>query len=172
VRNSLALVIQELVTKFREHSDREASAFQVSFKKTQRLIPARVKSDDVFLDTVEAQKRFEQELLHELNFTGALQPDLPAVTHGSVVTRILDRKKPSRAKDQGYRDTLLWETVKEFAAEGRVILISGNTKDFSDEGQTLAAELVDEVVNSGFDSDRVTLRVGLIAFQVNGHRSQ
>lgn len=58
----------------------------------------------------------------------------PKVSHKEVVARALQRKKPFDSKgENGYRDTIIWETIKEAIMKNRnddFFFICQNTSDF------------------------------------------
>jgi hypothetical protein len=65
-----------------------------------------------------------------------------------IVNRMIDRIKPSGEDGQGFRDTIIWLSIKEYTSKAprkHVALISSNSKDFStpdksDLHETLAKE--------------------------------
>lgn len=84
----------------------------------------------------------------------------PTVGHDELVSRVLSHRAPLRDGERGYRDALIWYTALEVAQHGPVILLSPNVKDFGD-GSDLATDLVEDVVNAGFDRDRIELCTSL-----------
>jgi hypothetical protein len=67
----------------------------------------------------------------QLNAAGAKSAPLPAVTHDPVVMRALERRPPFDADGKdGYRDSLLWESVLELAAGDQVVLVSRDVRAF------------------------------------------
>lgn len=91
---------------------------------------------------------------------GSVLPD-PAVTHHELVRRVLARRRPFNDGERGYRDALVWHSALECAASGPVILLSANTKDFAERDAggdwQLAADLVADLEQRGWPTDRVTL---------------
>lgn len=74
---------------------------------------------------------------------------LPTVSHDTVLQRALDRRKPFDSKGHdGYRDALLWETIREISKQSSepIAFITNNHGDFSDggAGSQLASSLVSE----------------------------
>ena len=71
---------------------------------------------------------------------------LPLVaTHESVLDRALRRQRPFLQNKDGYRDTLIWLSIKTRITEhaGEYLFVTNNSKDFSDK------ELVAELGNLG-----------------------
>lgn len=91
---------------------------------------------------------------------GSVLPD-PTVSHGELVRRVLARRRPFSAGEQGYRDALIWYSTLECAAAGPVILLTANTKDFAEkeavEGPQLASDLVSDLEQHGLSVGSVTL---------------
>lgn len=86
---------------------------------------------------------------------------LPIVTiaHQDVVDRDLARRKPFSAGGKGYRDYLIWLAVLDAAAVGNeVLFVSSNTKDFTEDGETLHPDLRWDLQERGIQSTAVLLR--------------
>jgi predicted nucleic acid-binding protein len=80
----------------------------------------------------------------------------PEVTHRAVAARALARRRPfDRLGHDGYRDTLVWETVLALARSrpgAHVVFVSRNSKDFAAEvspGAPLHPQLRDDVATLG-----------------------
>jgi hypothetical protein len=56
----------------------------------------------------------------------------PNPDHDALVNRALRRKKPFSRYDSGYRDALIWETIRELAAEerGRIVFVTEDDDAF------------------------------------------
>ena len=56
----------------------------------------------------------------------------PSISHQALVSRAIARRKPFAESGSGYRDSLIWATIVELTdvEEGRVILVTNNSKDF------------------------------------------
>jgi hypothetical protein len=70
-----------------------------------------------------------------------------------ISQRAIDRKKPAGEDGQGFRDTLIWLTIKDYASkchEKQVTFISVNTDDFaSSDKSRLHGSLLDECDEMG-----------------------
>lgn len=112
----------------------------------------------------DASVSYEGDLRQKLKDVGAEIRPLPFVSHDSILKRALEGRKPMSESERGYRDTLIWETVLEVARQTeKVILLSTNTKDFSDD-DALAADLRHDLASNGLPPDRVELFVDLEQF--------
>ena len=87
----------------------------------------------------------------------------PNVAHKSIVAKELDRKKPFKDSQKGYRDSLIWETVKselipvkDLFDECQILLLTRNTKDFADKNG-LHQDLKDELLALGYSDNVIEL---------------
>ena len=92
---------------------------------------------------------FEQQRREMLISLGVHVAAVPAaVDIETVLERDLARKRPFEDSGKGFRDTLIWETVKEVLLESgasdTVFLVTDNVRDFGD----IAPELLAEVENA------------------------
>ena len=86
------------------------------------------------------QRKFEQ-YLDSLHITIA---PLPRINIDSILSRELERKKPFTTNEKGFgkgfRDTLIWETIKEYIGDnknnGPFYLVSNNSTDFANAKRT------------------------------------
>lgn len=94
---------------------------------------------------------YERFLREELDRHRVQIIEIPAISHEAVVARALLRQKPFDSKGHsGYRDALIWETIRDLANQSaeEVAFISANSRDFAQEpriGAPLAQSLVDEL---------------------------
>jgi hypothetical protein len=98
----------------------------------------------------------------ELERAHAIVAPFPDAPHADVVERALDRRQPfDVGGKEGYRDTLIWETVLELVRDGReVLLVSNDRRAFCAERKQdglLAPSLVRDVEEAGGASDSVRL---------------
>ncbi|MGB9123550.1 MAG: PIN domain-containing protein, partial [Candidatus Angelobacter sp.] len=101
-------------------------------------------------ELVVTQPDFARALeLYEVAFRRRLERSFQAVflplaaTHESVLDRALRRQRPFLQNKDGYRDTLIWLSIKTRIVEqpGEYLFVTNNSKDFSDK------ELVVELGN-------------------------
>jgi hypothetical protein len=70
---------------------------------------------------------------------------LPNPDHATLVKRAIERVPPFNEKGSGYRDSLIWENVKELAAAGNDVAFVTWDKVFAGSGSELADSLKAEV---------------------------
>jgi hypothetical protein len=140
------LVVREVVNKWRE------KVFESIEKMGKHPRELGRYGIDLSIPSPEAVAQraagIERGLRKQLEARGVLVAGFPAVDHADVVQRALDRRQPfdPRGKD-GYRDTVLWETVLELGVQGEeVILVSSDGRAFAtgSESETLAGHLNQE----------------------------
>ncbi|MDA0179949.1 PIN domain-containing protein [Solirubrobacter phytolaccae] len=75
---------------------------------------------------------FERALRRRLLGHRVDLPGLRQVDHAVLVERSIAARKPFRASDKGYRDTLFWFEMLEAARSERVVLVTNDLQDFAD----------------------------------------
>jgi hypothetical protein len=85
--------------------------------------------------------------------------DIPDVGHDVLLRCALQKRKPFRENGAGYRDALIWESVKQLARESDsdVIFLAYDKHDFSAKDGELHADLVGDLRDGGLRADQVTL---------------
>lgn len=80
-------------------------------------------------ETAEAYSRFLQEHFRVHQVTLLPYPD---VSHRQLVRRAITRCKPFTESGAGYRDALIWSTLRQLRAStvGEVCFVTSNSKDF------------------------------------------
>ncbi|SDP94947.1 protein of unknown function [Mucilaginibacter sp. OK268] len=76
----------------------------------------------------------------------------PSISHEALVKRALARKKPFSESGRGYRDALIWESIKSLIQpqqklinEPEIIFITKNHTDFGDKDYNLHPDLLDNL---------------------------
>lgn len=87
------------------------------------------------MDFVKEKNKYRDFLTKRIADVGGEVIPYPEITHKEVVARDLSRKKPFNRDGKGYRDFLIWKSVKglAFIGDNPVVFISNNTGDFGDE---------------------------------------
>lgn len=126
----------------------------------QRVIKQTI-GDDYLKDTVIAKKTAYHQRLKEL---GISVLPYPATKHKSLVLKELEGRKPFTSSKKGYRDALIWETVKaqlipekDLWGDTQVLFLTENTQDFADSYHNLHPELIEEFTSIGFTDNAVEL---------------
>lgn len=158
------LVVREVMNKWREMMTTRLSKFGSAATNLGELGAAiQVPSEQ---DLNELEVATEARFREALEAPNCMVPGFPGVAHEEVVGRALRRDQPfdKNGKD-GYRDTLLWETVLELAAmheDVHVGLVSNDLAAFAtgDQGG-LSKTLVQDVAERVGRPDAVELCTSL-----------
>jgi hypothetical protein len=122
--------------------------------KWKRLLPDPTKLDelDTYLDDLAAA--YEEALREKLTVLGARIQPIPDVDHALLVKRATERRRPCDNNGNGYRDTLIWETILVVATEGDDVVFVTNDTDFTveEEGERdLHPDLLADLEEAGVD---------------------
>lgn len=100
---------------------------------------------------------YEQRLDARLREIGVEILAVPDVSHNELLLRALDGQKPFKEKGRGYKDALIWLGVVELLrVVGPPLAFVTKDGDFRD-GQDLTADLVQDLVATGYDNTAVRL---------------
>jgi hypothetical protein len=88
----------------------------------------------------------------------------------TILQRDLARKKPFEPSGKGFRDALVWETIKNVALDSgtgdQIFFVTDNAKDYCDSAGGLAVELLTELEGAVADLHRVGDLDELLAHEV------
>ena len=154
----LAIVLDEVVGSFRRQLESvrdRASKLRSDYRRLSASdLVTSISDDDIERMTTEFSTTMRTRLAV---FPTDFVP-YPEISHESVVSRAIDRKRPFSEKGSGYRDTLIWDSVVREARDGHVVaFITADTKAFAGSGNELHADLNAELAALGIDSGRVLL---------------
>ncbi len=133
---SIRLVIPELVRAEATNSwaDQVVEQLQYERRAQQALLRLGVKRAHARVPSrlnLQADKRAALDI--ELNEARVGTAPMPRVSHDALVKRALDRQRPFDADGKdGYRDSLLWETVLELAVDDQIVFVSRDVRAFFD----------------------------------------
>lgn len=109
----------------------------------QSLFNKQIKDDETAKALSQRYKKYIKALVKRNKGLIAPTPKIPIA---KVVERSLNRTKPFNNGDKGFRDTLIWLGVLDIAKEHhRVSFVSENINDFSDSGNQLHPDLMQEI---------------------------
>lgn len=157
------VVVDEIVSHYK---DELAEAYDTYFKgvsKLKKLLPEMPKSIISEASIEEQLQKFRVQYETELQAKNIKILPYPNVAHKSIVAKELDKKKPFKDSQKGYRDSLIWETVKselipvkDLFDECQILLLTRNTKDFADKNG-LHQDLKDELLALGYRDNVIEL---------------
>jgi len=147
------VVIEEVVNKYGE----EFRKLHTLITKMGYAMPVSLESDRLITDARAAKEEYRNYLRNILSRANCSFLDYPEVSHEVLSGRAIQRIRPFRANDRGYRDALIWESILQLAAESTEIpiaFITSNKKDFADENrpELFHPDLVAEIESRRGDS--------------------
>jgi len=109
---------------------------------------------------------FEDVLTERLLSVDAQICPYPDVTHEELVERALRRRKPFSENGRGYRDALIWETVRDIARNTTepVVFVTDNVADFCTSDDALHSDLCADLTDYDISPERVSVIRKLDAF--------
>lgn len=128
------IVIDEIINKYRESLIEKVKEQEKIFNEVKRLSKKEINYININInEQVDEYKKFFDSKLKSIS---ANIISYPEISHKEIVKNILERKKPFKKGDSGYRDFLIWQSIKnlEFYGTEEVVFITNNTKDFGDNG--------------------------------------
>jgi hypothetical protein len=151
------LVFDEVVNKWREHAEIMVRSWEKVVDNADRLLLDKLYEAPPDLDLL--TNEYSTWLKDQLDAHGIRWLDIPRVTHLELARKAVAKTKPFAPSGAGYRDALIWESVKELASEsvGEVIFVSFDKKDFWDGKGNLHADLVASLEESDLKPDQVVL---------------
>lgn len=137
------LVIDETINKYREFLIEKIELQRKANADVNRLLNHEVSTTPI--DISQAASIYEKFLRDKFKSLSTQVLPYPVVEHKKVVKRILERRRPFKKGDAGYRDYLIWETIKNLELWGteQIVFITNNTKDFGESGY-LSEEFTDK----------------------------
>lgn len=167
------VVVDEMVSQYREELLKHIPGYSEILKLDARTQGGDSKFDrDSFVS--DKTKEYETYLRNKLRTLGIKIIKYPKVDIKELVSKELNVKKPFKAiKDGniGYRDALIWETIKSVCQipttlieDPQVEFLSENTRDFAGADNALHPDLVQELNKAGLAENCVTLVPDVKAF--------
>lgn len=168
----LDVVIPDVVLRetARHWGDQSVQAIETANGKISGITKSREKLTELGLDastlidsapvtTTPDPERFAQDTRDKLIALGVRFEAVPShVTVETVLQRDLACARPFARSGKGFRDTLVWETVKQVvldaAAGDRVALVTNNSNDYCDETGAIAPELLAELTGARAELQR------------------
>ncbi len=124
------VVIDETINKYRESLKEMTYKFEKSISQLKKRHGVSLKTEKLdYLKHVDLYKKLLYKYLKEkkVHFL-----DYPETKHRDIVERIFQRKLPFKNGEDGYRDFLIWESIRNLDISGQeqIIFVTNNTSDF------------------------------------------
>lgn len=156
------IVVDESTNKYRERIQECKSKIDKNISDFKRLTGKDIKdssiSDEFIAKEADEYTVLFKKKLQKLNVK--IIP-YPSISHQELVKRDLARKKPFQESGKGYRDALIWESIKSICDKStslldmpKIIFVNKNHKDFCEDG-VLHLDLKSDLVDNGIDKNYV-----------------
>lgn len=159
------VVIDEIVKQYKEEIKLYADDYNRAVSKLQKR---KVAEEIHKLDSDVMTKDYEDSLRNRINELGIVILSYPTTCHKEMVSRELSKRKPFLDGKKGYRDALIWETVKEYCKKfpvNEVIFLSENSNDFADKNKrSFHPDLIIDCENERIDLSRLSLATNVHEF--------
>lgn len=154
------VVVDEMVRHYRRDLESALRALTDGRQQITRLRAATVPPGPS-LSVAQRADKYREALLARIAESGGEVLPYPKIAHKELVARDLEGRKPFDQNGRGYRDTLIWESVrsKTWGGHERVVFVSNNSTDFGKAPQ-LHEGLRREILNP----DRLSLASSLQEF--------
>ena len=157
------VVVDEIVSHYKDELLEAHDTYNKGVSKLKKLLPEMPKSIISELTVEDQLQKFREQYEGELQAKNIKILPYPNVDHKSIVAKELDKKKPFKDSQKGYRDSLIWETVKsevipakDLFGECQILLLTRNIKDFAD-ASGLHKDLKDELLELGYSDNVIEL---------------
>lgn len=130
------ICLDELINKYEENISSSYSKIADDIKKLNNLINSDYQIELNIIQKVEEYRIYLDNLLNSIGIT--IIP-YPKINHKSVVNRILKKIKPFDSSEKGYRDYIIWESIKTIIStseDHKNIFLTDNVKDFCEKNTT------------------------------------
>jgi len=124
------VVIDETVNKYQETLKKKVS--ELSKLKSTLRKSLGIEVDMNFPNVSDDSEKYRNDLISKLKAAKTEFLKYPETPHQKIIKRIFERKLPFRGGESGYRDFLIWESIRKLVLWGheQVIFLTNNTSDF------------------------------------------
>lgn len=124
------VVIDEVVNKYQESLKRTVSDIEKAESTLRKGLGIRLDSKLPEIKT--SVDIYRKELIDKLKSHNVDLLKYPETPHNVIVQRIFEKKLPFKGGEKGYRDFLIWESIRKLVLWGheQVIFLTNNTTDF------------------------------------------
>lgn len=127
------IVIDEVINKFEESVTERIHKVNTLEKELDRLLNTNKKHENQSEPRLKNAVQNYTEFLNDFIETNSITLlEYPEISHQDVIQRILERTRPFKKGDSGYRDFLIWESIKKLEKWGteEIVFITNNQRDF------------------------------------------
>jgi hypothetical protein len=124
------VVLGELPKRFREQfeSGRQKAESGLEVLRTLGVDPGEISVPNL----AEAEATYLASLRARLDELNVLVPPLPSIGVPKLFDDAVAERRPFQERGRGFKDALIWATVRELAKGDEVVLLTKNHKDFAE----------------------------------------
>jgi hypothetical protein len=151
------LVLLEVVHNWRERVSEAVAKAESSLHSAKRV---GLTSLAVTIPSIDDEvATYEGHLRQKLKDAFVQICAIPDISHATLVDKAIQRRAPFADKGAGYRDALIWESVKEVLRtdEGGVVFVTANKSDFGRSSDSIKQDLLEELTQEGIAHDRLMI---------------
>ncbi|MFA1706036.1 PIN domain-containing protein [Mycobacterium intracellulare] len=137
VVHELARQEVERIKRSRSEGAKALAKARAEFARAGISFPDTPTVRDVRASVLESRQDISERMRSALADQGILVAPIPTIAHATLVSWSLDGHPPFDSTDKGYRDALIWRTVRDVAAaqpDGAMIVFVCEDGDFTQKG--------------------------------------
>lgn len=151
------VIRDEVIAKHSHNLSDVTTAYEKSQREVRRFLHPWEKIDFPKVDSGKLVQDYAKRFPYGIHKTRIVVLPYPATPHREIAQRAILRRKPFKEGGAGYRDALIFETLKEYLLQHpdhAVSFVSLNHRDFFEDNE-LHPCLVDDLKRAGIDPARV-----------------
>jgi len=147
------VVLRETVNTMKHRLPQMTKEYDGARYRLERYANAPGATVEIGVESTDVGERYQSFILGFLTNINSRVAPIPALDAEHLLNKAVAGKKPfagGKRGDKGFKDSLIWETVKNLVCESgrnRVAFVTGNSTDFMDSDGELHPDLVEEVQN-------------------------
>lgn len=151
------VVVDEMVKQYKEEIDGYADQYNQALNQLKKR---KTLADISDFNSNTVTEKYEETLRNRIAELGIIVIPYPKTAHKEMVHRELSKRKPFKDSTKGYRDALIWESIKEHCLESKdaeIVFLTENTDDFASKDKTtLHPDLISDCKALGYDVRNLT----------------
>ena len=154
-----SLAVVETAAKFSRELERNNHTIRRDVGQLSRLLGRSLELPAVEIDQDAATRLFEEDIRTRFAEAGVTFLPYPEVGHEELVKRAIARERPFDQKGSGYRDALIWFSIRGLASESEcpIFLVSGDGDFGEGKTESLHQDLRFDLIRDGYPPERVCL---------------
>lgn len=165
------VVLDEVVNKYSKRLEDSKERIGSELKKIMKLSKEEEKNPISQNMIDKSVSEYQKHLLQVIKKSSIKIIKYPKTDHKFLANKAINKQKPFNINEKGYRDSLIWENIKELLTDSEsavsqpeLVFISNNHKDFATSEYELHKDLISELEDEDFDSKSVIVYPSLIEF--------